>query len=176
MSRAVRSAGAGIETGRAAHVYVAHFRVRHHQLDPLGHVNNATYLNFLEQAAIDHAAAAGFGVERLRELGGVFIARRHEVDYLRPALAGDWLRVLTWAVDLHGARAVRAYQIRLLDPEAAAGPPRDGLVAPDALPSGSGEVVVQARTEWAFVDAESGRPRRIPSEIRAGFLRPEGDE
>jgi acyl-CoA thioester hydrolase len=81
---------------RARHVYLAHFRVRFHEIDPLGHVNNAVYLTYLEQAAIDHAAVAGYDVERLRDLGGVFIARRHEVDYRLPARAGDWLRVTTW--------------------------------------------------------------------------------
>ncbi len=157
---------------RAAHVYLAHFRVRHHELDPLGHVNNATYLNYLEQAAIDHAAAAGYDAERLRALGGVFIARRHEVDYLRPARGGDWLRVITWPVELSGARAVRAYEIvRLGAADLAAGPPRDALLAPSAVPPPGSDVVVRARTEWAFVDVTTGRPRRIPPEIRAEFLR-----
>ena len=52
---------------RAWHVYVAHFRVRFSDLDPLGHVNNAVYLNFLEQAAIDHATITGL---RLRGAEG----------------------------------------------------------------------------------------------------------
>ena len=156
----------------ATHAYLAHFRVRHHQLDPLGHVNNATYLNFLEQAAIDHAAAAGYDVERLRGIDGVFIARRHEIDYLRPALAGDVLRVTTWGVRLEGARAVRAYEIHRLTPaDLAAGPPHDRLLPPAAVPVPSGDLLVQARTEWAYVDAATGRPRRIPSELRAAFVR-----
>ena len=147
--------------------------MRWHELDPLGHANNATYLNYLEQAAIDHAAAAGFPTDRLRaEHGAVFIARRHEVDYLRPALADDWQRVATWGVAMTGARAVRAYEIvRLPREEVADGPPRDDLVAPDAVPPPSGEVLLRARTEWAFVDVSSGRPRRIPSGLRAAFLR-----
>ena len=171
-ARSAADAAAAAERDRATHVYLAHFRVRHHQLDPLGHVNNAAYLNFLEQAAIDHAAAAGYDVPRLRELGGLFIARRHEVDYLRPAQAGDWLRVVTWAVDLHGARAVRAYEIRRLPAaELTAGPPRDALLPPAALPDPSGDLIVRARTEWAFVDVATGRPRRIPAEMRSAFLR-----
>jgi acyl-CoA thioesterase FadM len=38
--------------------FLAHVRVRFHDVDALGHVNNAAYLTFLEQAAIDHAALA----------------------------------------------------------------------------------------------------------------------
>jgi acyl-CoA thioester hydrolase len=155
----------------AAHVYLAHVRVRHHQLDPLGHVNNAAYLNFLEQAAIDHAAAAGYDVARLRQIGGLFIASRHEVDYLAPAAAGDRLEIRTWAVSLRGARAIRAYEIRRLPPAPlTAPPPADALLAPADLPPPSGDLVVRARTEWAFVDAATGRPRRIPDEMAAAFL------
>ena len=157
-----------------AHVYLAHFRVRHHELDPLGYVNNAADLNYLEQAAIDHAEAPGDGAARLRELGGVFLAPRHEVDYLSPAMAGDWLRVATWALALAGARAVRAYEVSRLTPEdLAPGPPPDRLLPPAAVPAARGEVVIRARTEWAYVDVATGRPRRLPPEVRAEFLRSE---
>ena len=50
----------------AAHTYVCWFPVRFSDLDPLGHVNNAVYLNLLEQAAIEHAALSGFAYEDLR--------------------------------------------------------------------------------------------------------------
>ena len=156
---------------RARNVYLAHFRVRFNEVDPLGHVNNAVYLTYLEQTAIDHAAAMGYGAEPLRELGGVFIARRHEIDYLRPAHEGDWLRVTTWPVDLLGARAVRAYEIARLTPdELTAPPPSDGLrpVLTVAVPAG--DLILTARTEWAYVDAVTGRPRRVPMDVVAAFL------
>ncbi|MDP9366097.1 MAG: acyl-CoA thioesterase [Chloroflexota bacterium] len=156
---------------RPLHAYVAHFRVRHHQLDPLGHVNNAAYLNFLEQAAIDHAAAAGYDVARLRAAGGLFIARRHEIDFVRPAFAGDRLRVATWPVEIRGARAVRAYEVRRLEPgDDPRATPSDALIDPAAVTAMGGEVIVRARTEWAFVEERTGRPRRIPPEVRAAFL------
>src|SRR3954471_18487117 len=93
-------------SSRARHIYLAHFRVRFHELDPLGHVNNAVYLSYLEQAAIDHAAAAGWDAATLRTIGGVFIARRHEITYHRPAAENDRLRVITWPIELAGARAI----------------------------------------------------------------------
>ena len=169
MSRPAASGPA--DRSRATYLYLAHVRVRHHELDTLGHVNNAAYLHYLEQAAIDHAAAAGFGEQRLRALGGLFIARRHEVDYRRPAFAGDWLCVMTWAVAITGARAVRAYEVARLGAEGlVSAPPRDGLVAPEAAPP-TDDLIVRARTEWAFVDVHSGRPRRIPAELIRAFVR-----
>jgi acyl-CoA thioester hydrolase len=154
---------------RRRHVYLLHVRVRYHELDPLGHVNNAVYLNWLEQAAIEHAEAAGWGAARLAELGGAFVARRHEVDYLRPAVAGDVLRVATWAEALDGARALRAYEIVRFGGFMPGEPlPPDGLMDPDAVPD-AGEVLVRARTVWTYVNLTTGRPRRVPPGLREDF-------
>lgn len=160
------------QQSRARHIYLAHFRVRFHELDPLGHVNNAVYLNYLEQTAIDHAAAEGYGADDLRPLGGLFIARRHEITYHRPALENDLLRVITWPVDLAGARAHRAYQIVRLPSDIGTPIPADGVFLAATAPDPPGELIVSALTEWAFVDPASGRPRRVPSEVTTAFLMP----
>ena len=91
--------------------FAAYFRVRHYEADALGHVNNAAYLHYLEQAAIEHSAAVGYPLGRYREMGTLFIVRRHEVDYLRPASPGDVLEVVTWAAEIRGPRAVRSYEV-----------------------------------------------------------------
>lgn len=153
----------------AVHGYAAHFRVRHHEMDALGHVNNAVYLNYLEQAGIEHSAALGYDAARLRELGGYFIARRHEIDFLRPALAGDLLQVVTWIGEQRGAQAVREYVLARLDRPARGVVPADHFLAPGfALP---GAALVRARTYWVWVGAEDGRPRRPPTEVSAAFRR-----
>lgn len=157
------------QQSRTRHIYLAHFRVRFHELDPLGHVNNAVYLNYLEQTAIDHAAAEGYDSATLRELGGVFIARRHEITYLRPAVENDLLRVTTWPAEMSGARAIRAYEITRLVLAPGQSIPSDGIHDVTEPPTRD-EVIVSARTEWAFVDTVSGRPRRIPLEVRDAFL------
>lgn len=167
------SAGAGADpTGRAdAPRFAAYFRVRHYEADALGHVNNAAYLHYLEQAAIEHAAAAGWPSGRLRELGGLFIVRRHEIEYLRPAAPGDVLQVVTWAVEMRGARAMRGYEVHRYggaDLPTGVPIPVDGFLDPSDQPFG--ELTVRAQTVWAWVDPESGRPRRIPAEVRDAFL------
>jgi len=102
---------ADVRATSASPRFATHFKVRHYEMDALGHVNNAVYLHYLEQAAYEHSAAAGFSDERTRELGGIWIVRRHEIEYLRPATAGDVLQVITWAVAFKGARAFRDYAI-----------------------------------------------------------------
>jgi acyl-CoA thioester hydrolase len=152
-------------------VFLLTVRVRFHELDPLGHVNNAVFLTYLEEAAIEHAAAAGWPSSRLREHGGVFIARRHEIDFLQPAIEGDLLQVRTWAESMSGARALRAYEITRLDRAEGGSPPQDGLVdAANVEPIARDRLLVRARTEWAFVDVAAGRPRRIPAAVRDDFL------
>lgn len=83
--------------------YKTQLRVRYHEMDALGHVNNAVYQHYLEQAAIEHSEYLGLNLDRYRELGGWFIMRRVEIDYLRPAIAGDILEVTTW---VHEMRAL----------------------------------------------------------------------
>lgn len=156
--------------------FAAYFKVRQYEMDALGHVNNAVYLHYLEQAAYEHSSAAGFDEERTRALGGIWIVRKHEIEYLRPATGGDVLQVVTWAVEFRGARAFRDYAIYRHDGALLSSRemPTNGFLAPDATLVG--DPVVQARTLWAWTDLASGRPRRIPDELYAVFLDPAADE
>ncbi|MBW4498840.1 MAG: acyl-CoA thioesterase [Scytonema hyalinum WJT4-NPBG1] len=124
-------------------------RVRHYEMDALGHVNNAVYQNYLEQAAIEHSEHLGLTFDLYRELGGVFVMRRVEIDYLRPAVAGDTLEVTTWLREMRGTRAYRQYEIRKQNQE-------DLLVTAEAL--------------WVWVDPKTMRPRPIPDILLEKFL------
>jgi acyl-CoA thioester hydrolase len=141
-------------------------QARFHEADLLGHVNNAVYLHYMEQAAIEHAAYLGLTVEASRAFGGVFVARRHEIEFLRAAYPGDVVRVQTWLLEPHGARVTRCYQIyRAGDP---AGEPFIGRVPLREPPLSPQAVLVRAVTDWVFM-SEDGRPRRIPEGIQALF-------
>jgi len=148
--------------------FAAYFKVLHYEADTLGHVNNAAYLHYLEQAAIEHSAAVGFTSERYRELGGAFIVRRHEIDYLLPAAPGDILQVVTWPIELGQVRATRGYEIyRFLPTGAASAIPADGFLHPTEPPTG--DLLVRAQTAWVWADA-NGRPRRMPPGMAEAFL------
>jgi len=124
-------------------------RVRHYEMDALGHVNNAVYQNYLEQAAIEHSEYLGLTLNVYQELGGVFVMRRVEIDYLRPAVAGDTLEITTLLQEMRGTRALRRYEIRKQNQE-------DLLVTAEAL--------------WVWLDAKIMRPRPIPNVILDKFL------
>ncbi|MBD2205081.1 acyl-CoA thioesterase [Calothrix sp. FACHB-1219] len=123
-------------------------RVRHYEMDALGHVNNAVYQNYLEQAAIEHSENLGLTFDVYRESGGVFVMRRVEIDYLRPAVAGDTLEVTTWLREIRGTRAFRKYEIRKQD---------------------QADLLVTAEALWVWVEGKTMRPRPIPSLILDKF-------
>jgi acyl-CoA thioester hydrolase len=128
--------------------FVTNLRVRHYEMDALGHVNNAVYQHYLEQAAIEHSESLGFTPDRYRELGGVFVMRRVAIDYLRPSVAGDMLEITTWLQAMRGPRAIRHYEIRK---------------------QGETDLLVTAEVLWVWVDALTMRPKAIPSQILEVF-------
>ena len=146
-----------------AQLFETSFRVRFHEVDALGHVNNASYLNYLEQAAIDHATSLGLTLDRLQNLGGVFVARRHDIVFLKPSFAGDLLRIITWLEEPRGARITRHYAVFREHIGAPAIPFAGRLTRGSQVPENSA-VAVRATTEWVFAGL-SGRPRRIPQEV-----------
>ena len=157
------SIGPGLVPDPGVPAFESFFRVRFHEADALGHMNNAAYLNYLEQAAIDHASFLGLDMQRLQRLGGIFVARRHEIVFVRPSFAGNLLRVITWLGEPRGARVDRHYVV-VREPSTvtelvAAGRPVMKLIVPprDAL-------VARATTEWVFAN-DQGQPRRIPDEV-----------
>ena len=128
--------------------FTTRLRVRYHEMDALGHVNNAVYQHYLEQAAIEHSEHLGFNQKRYEEMGGIFVMRRVEIDYLRPAVAGDTLEITTWLQTMRGPRSIRRYEIRK---------------------QGDEQLLVTAEALWVWVDTTAIRPRAIPRQIIDAF-------
>lgn len=125
--------------------FTLRIRVQPQDIDVLGHVNNSVYQRYLEQAAIAHSEQFGFTLDRYQALGGVFVMRRIEMEYLYPALADDLLEIKTWNVEMRGACAIRRYEIRR---------------------AGEKELLLTAEALWVWVDAKTMRPRAIPNVLQ----------
>jgi acyl-CoA thioester hydrolase len=119
-------------------------------IDELQHANNVAYVRWLQSAAIAHSNAVGLDFEAYRKLGGVFVIRRQEIDYLRPVVRGVRLTVRTWIESAMAAKCIRETEIATED----------------------GTVVARAKTTWGFIDVASARPTRIPQEVRDAFAKP----
>ena len=64
------------------------FGVRPHELDPMNHVNNAVYLDWLEESV---AAGAGDTTAWLDAL-----PRAYRLEYVAPAAPGSIVEAVTW--------------------------------------------------------------------------------
>lgn len=130
-------------------VYRTRWRVRIYELDSNGHVNNAVYLNYAEQLAVEHAEALGFGREWTVAQGGTWVVRRHEITFSQPAVYGDELELTTRVETPRGARGIRRTSMVRL---------------PDGLP------IADVVTEWVWVRVADGRPARVPPQVIAAFM------
>jgi acyl-CoA thioester hydrolase len=117
-------------------------------IDMLGHASNIAFLRWIQDSAILHSTAMGLDVEDYRRIGAFFVVRRHEVDYLRPVLRGESLRLRTWIDAVAAAKCERVTEIVRVS---------------------AGDIIAKARTTWGFVESTTGRPTRIPDDIRVAF-------
>lgn len=112
-------------------------------MDALGHVNNVTYVDYLQEARIDvfrlHAPTPGG--EELAE--GVVVVR-HEVDYLTPlAFRRQPVSIDVWVTQIRAASFTLSYEVY------------------DEQPDGSRRVYLRARSALAPYVFADERPRRI---------------
>jgi acyl-CoA thioester hydrolase len=126
------------------HVFSHRIEVRFRDCDPLGHVNNAVYLTYLEQARLFYWQSLwGFGVDRRSTIPGVIMARA-EIDYRLPAHYGQTLDI---RIDLAAiGKTSFTYDYEILDE--------------------ASRVIASARTVQVMYDYEAGKPVPIPDEIR----------
>jgi len=135
-------------------VYRYEFEVSENCIDGNRHMNNVAYLRLMQDAAVEHANRSGCAAATF-EAGATWFVRSHFIEYLRPALLGDTVAILTWVVNFKGARSLRKYKfIRTSDKT----------------------ILATGQTDWVFVDARSGWPRRIPDRVKETLpFIPDGD-
>ena len=114
-------------------------------IDQLGHVNNVTYVRWVQDAAVAHWKAIAPAADQARVL---FIVVRHEIDYLKPAFAGDGISVRTWVGSATRVRFERYTEV---------------IRARDQ------SLIAKARTVWCSIDSATGKPVAVSGEVRALF-------
>jgi acyl-CoA thioester hydrolase len=115
-------------------------------IDELGHVNNAVWVRWIQDLATAHWMAVA---PAEHHAAYIWIVVRHEIDYLRAVFPGETVTGRTWVPEPpRGARFDRHME----------------FVGEDGKPR------VRAKTTWAILDRETGRPLRVPPEVAAPFL------
>lgn len=119
-------------------------RILPEDIDFMGHVNNARYLGWVQDAVLAHwkdLAPPQAVAERL------WVALKHEITYRRPAFLDDEVIARTVLEKVHGARAFYRTVIERGE-----------------------EVLAEVQSAWCCVDATTLRPARIGEEIARFFF------
>lgn len=124
-----------------------HIRIKPNDIDALGHVNNVVYLSWVQDVAMAHWAFLTTPEHREKV---VWVALRHEIDYVAQAVLNDAVLARTWTGLARGLRFARHTEIIRV---------KDGATFANAV------------THWCPIDRATGRPTRLPTEIAAFFAK-----
>ena len=128
--------------------YELPIRIEPADIDELGHVNNVTYLRWVQDAAVAHWRTLAAEADQAKL---AWVVVRHEIDYKQAALPGDGIIARTWVGEASRLRFERLTEI---------------------LRAGDRALLAKARTLWCPIDAQTGRPTAVSADVRARFSVP----
>ena len=113
-------------------------------IDFMGHVNNARYLNWVQDAVLAHWR----GLAPADEVAAkAWVALKHEITYRKPAFLDDDVIAQTVLERFAGARAFYHTVIKRGE-----------------------DVLAEVQSSWCCIDAQTLRPARIGENLREFFL------
>jgi len=115
-------------------------------IDHMGHVNNAAYLKWVQEAVIDYWSSVAPPDAVGRHL---WVALKHEITYLKPTFLQDTVVAEVIAEKVEGARAMFTTVLRRGE-----------------------EVLSEIKSSWCCLDAVTRRPARLARDIVGRFLPP----
>lgn len=125
--------------------YCKTFTARPEHIDVMGHVNNAVWVQWVQDMATAHWEAVA---DPAHVAEFIWLVIRHEIDYRGNIAEGEVAIGETWiAGDARGAKSTRRVDFR----------------------DSAGKVIVSAMTIWAMLHRDSGRLARVRPEIIAPF-------
>ncbi|MBS0505432.1 MAG: acyl-CoA thioesterase [Proteobacteria bacterium] len=113
-------------------------------IDFMGHVNNARYLGWVQDAVLSHWRRVAPAEEAAAKL---WVALKHEITYRKPAFLNDQVIAEVVLEKVEGVRAFYATVIRRGE-----------------------DVLAEVRSSWCCIDAQTLRPARLAKELIARFL------
>ena len=112
----------------------------------VAHVNNVTYLHWVDRVAERAGEVLGHTRAHLAQLNRMWFVARHEIDYLAETFEGDLVRAATWIIDRRRSSCRRATMM---------------WVEEDLKQ----RTIAHAISTWTWIDLERRRPSRMPEEI-----------
>jgi acyl-CoA thioester hydrolase len=134
-----------VEPEAVAETFELNVAVQPADIDRQNHVNNTVYLRWVQEVATAHWETRAPSAAR-ETIGWVVL--RHEIDYKTPACLGDEVLLRTWVGKATRITFERFTEMRRANDHA---------------------LLSQARTIWVPVGNETGKPMRLPPEVRELF-------
>jgi len=113
-------------------------------IDFMGHVNNARYLNWVQDAVLAHWNKIAPADEVASK---AWVALKHEITYRKPAFLNDDVIARTVLEKVQGARAFYTTIIERGE-----------------------EVLAEVKSAWCCIDAKTLRPARLREEVTRFFF------
>ncbi|MEZ5710018.1 MAG: acyl-CoA thioesterase [Blastomonas sp.] len=127
-------------------IFTLAFTARPEHIDELGHVNNAVWVQWIQDIATAHWASAA---DPAHIAQFVWVVTRHEIDYRGNIGVGEGAIGRTWISE----------------------PPRGARFNRNvAFDTPDGRPLVSAISTWAMIDRASGRPARVRPDMVARFM------
>lgn len=117
-------------------------------IDQLGHVNNVVYLRWVQDAAVAHWRSAATAAQ---QAAVYWVIVRHEIDYKHPARMGDSIIARTWV----GKSTLHTFERYT-----------------EILRARDRRLLARALTLWCPIDARTGKPAQVGTDIRERFSVP----
>jgi acyl-CoA thioester hydrolase len=113
-------------------------------IDHMGHVNNAVYLRWVQDAVVRYWETVAPAEAVARHL---WVALKHEISYRKPAFLEDGVVAEVVAERVQGARSFFSTTVKRGE-----------------------EVLAEIKSIWCCLDAASKRPVRLGPEVTGRFL------
>ena len=126
--------------------FTIRFAVRFRDVDVLGHVNNAVYFTYMEQARTEYWMRL-FQVEDLNDIS--FIVVHAECDFKRPARMGDQIEVKIRTSSIGNSSFVWDYEI---------------------LNAANSEMFARGKTIQVYYDYKNQKSLAVPADVRAKLM------
>jgi YbgC/YbaW family acyl-CoA thioester hydrolase len=129
--------------------YNESFRIRSYECDIYGHVNNAVYLRYLQEANLAYSNAAGWPLERYDSSGFNWWPAGIDFEYLIPLRYGDTVTVTVRSVGIEAAAYHQSFEFH--NPA-------------------TGELVAKAKMLSTLRDSTGNSLAHYPEQIQAAFF------
>ncbi len=119
--------------------------IKPNDFDQLGHINNVVYLQWVQ----DIAEAHWLKVSKKSLLDQyVWVALRHEIDYMKEIKSGEEISGETFVQSMEGVKSERITIIK----------------------NNENQIKAKAHTWWCLINAATKKPQRIPEQLKVLFM------